>query len=356
MKVIKNRYFDKFSLLVPLVALSTLLISGEVPAQDKQPTGKEGKSKQSTAKDQSAKPALDQESPYVIGETDRLSVTFWQQPDLNREVRVSEDGSVSLPVIGEIVAAGLTTTELSRRIIQQMSIYNTPVSQATVTVLEFNSQSVVITGEVQTPGTYRYEKMPDVWKAILDAGGPGSDADLSRVTIVRKQDGKSTVLNVDLYSIIKDGDLSKAPRIQAGDLINVPLSAFGTPLELSSTQTPIAGKNIFYIFGQVGEQGPRNLDAGMDVLDAIAVAGGFTETADLKNVRVIIKAARYSSVVKINLQEYIESGRPARMLLHPEDTIIVPSMGRGFFGSALSTVGSIAPVLGAIGTLALLVR
>jgi polysaccharide export outer membrane protein len=237
-----------------------------------------------------------------------------------------------------------------------MSIYNTPVSQATVTVLEFNSRSIVLTGQVQVPGTYRYEQMPDVWKAILDAGGPTPEADLARVSIVRKEGGKSDVISVDLYNIIKEGDLTRAPQLRAGDLINVPLSTFGTPLELSSGQTTVTGKNIFYIFGEVNEQGPRNLDNGMDVLDAIAVARGFTPEADLKNVRVIIKDQHYASVVKVNLEEYIKTGRPARMILHPEDTIIVPARSRGMFGSFVGTIASIAPVLGAAGTLILLIR
>ena len=137
---------------------------------------------------------------------------------------------ISLPVIGEIKAAGLTTSELSKRIIQQMSIYNTPVSQATVTVTAYNSHSVVVAGQIQTPGTYRYERIPDIWQVILDAGGPAAAADLNRVTVVRKSGDKSNVIDIDLYKIIKDGDLTKAPRLVAGDLVNIPVSNYGTPL------------------------------------------------------------------------------------------------------------------------------
>lgn len=348
MRVIKNQLSKldiyRFYPVAMAIAIFLAIPFYSLPAQDNQ----KEKPKQEVA----AIPEI--EKSYEIGKSDRLSITFWQQPDLNRDVRVSEDGTISLPVIGEIQAVGLTTAELSKKIIQQMSIYNTPVSQATVSVLEFNSRSVVVTGQIQTPGTYRYEKMPDVWTAILDAGGPLTDADLARVTIVRREGGKSNVMNVNLYSIIREGDLSKAPQLKAGDLVNVPLSTFGTPLELSTSTSSPASKNIFYIFGQVNEQGPRNLDLGMDVLDAIAVARGFTPEADLKNVKVIIKDKQYASVVKVNLEEYIKTGRPARMILHPEDTIIVPAKRTGFFRSALSTLGSIAPILGAVGTVILL--
>ena len=187
-------------------------------------------------------------------------------------------------------------------------------------------------------------------------GGPLTDADLARVTIVRRESGRSDVIDVNLYSIIKEGDLSRAPQLEAGDLVNVPRSTLGTPLELASVSAAPSGKNIYYIFGQVTEQGPRNLETGMDVLDAVAVAGGFTPEADLKNVRVIIKDRQYASIVRVNLEEYIETGRPARLILHPEDTIIIPTRGQGFFSSTMGTIGSLIPILGAVGTVILLTR
>jgi polysaccharide export outer membrane protein len=359
MKAVKNRSSEKYAHAIAVLSATLFLhvgLTNAILAQDTKPAqSKEKQTKESKQNQPAQKPQEPVEPTYIIGNRDRLSITFWQQPDLNREVRVGEDGAVSLPVIGEIKAAGLTTSELAKKIIQQMSIYNTPVSQATVTVLEFNSRSIVVSGQVQTPTTLRYEKMPDVWTAILDAGGPLPDADLARVTIVRREGERSNVVNVDLFRIIKGGDLGKAPQLQAGDLVNVPLSTFGTPLELSSSQATTSRKNIFYVFGQVNEQGPRNLDAGMDVLDAIAVAGGYTAEADLENVRVIIKDQQYASIVKVNLAEYIDTGRPARMLLHPEDAIIVPQRREGFWRSTLVTLGTVAPILGAVGTAVLLI-
>jgi polysaccharide biosynthesis/export protein len=365
MRSVRNQsyrvFMKKTIILLLLMAVCILLFSAAAAlAQNeagldpkKQDKADQVKSDQSTP-DQT-KSNENEEELYIIGNTDKVSITFWQQPDLNREIRVNENGMISLPVIGEIKAAGLTTAELSKRIIQQMSLYNTPVSQATVTVTEFNSRSVVVSGSVHTPGTYKYERIPDVWQVILDAGGPSSDADLSQVTIVRKEGEKSKVINVDLYSIIKSGDLSKAPQLSPGDLVNVPQSSYGTNMNISS-EPKFQGRNIVFVFGQVTEQGPRNLEDGMDVLDAIAVAKGFTNDADLKNVRVIMKDAKFSNVVKINLEQYTKTGRPPRMMLHPEDTIIVPKKRSGTFGSALSVLNTVVPLLGAMGTLVLLTR
>jgi protein involved in polysaccharide export with SLBB domain len=236
-----------------------------------------------------------------------------------------------------------------------MSFYHTPISQATVAVTGFHSRDVVVTGEVLNPSTLNYEKIPDLWRVILDAGGPSESADLSNVTIVRKTDEGSEVINVDLYSLIKKGDLTSAPAVLSGDLISVPVSAFGTALQLGESAR-FEGRNIYYVLGSVNDPGARNLEAGIDVLDAIAIAGGFTADADLENVRVVMKGTRYSNVVKINLKDYINSGSPPRLVLHPEDTIVVPAREPGVVGGILGTVVRVVPVLTALGTLVLLVQ
>lgn len=292
---------------------------------------------------------------YRIGPQDELSVSFWQQPDLNTSVRVGENGMITLPVIGEIKAGGLTTSELSKSIVEQMAFYQTPISQATVVVTEFHSQQVVVTGQVLSPATHYYEKIPDLWRIILDSGGPSELADLSKVSIIRKGVTASQIINVDLLNLIQKGDLSKAPEIISGDLINVPSSAFGAVVQLGE-RTKFEGRNIYYVLGSVAQPGVRTLDAGIDVLDAIAIAGGFTTDADLKNVRVIMKGPRYSNVVKLNLKDYIDSGSPHRLVLGPEDTVVVPSKGTGPLGGVLGTVAQLVPVLTAIGTLVLLVQ
>ncbi len=346
MKVVKNRCYESFSIKsIALFFAFAVLWRIFVPSVG---------CAQTQDKDKSADQTQAKDETYIIGNLDRLSVTFWQQPDLNRDVRVDENGMISLPVIGDIKAAGLTPNELSKRIIQQMSIYNTPVSQATVTVTEFNSRSVVVAGQVLTPGNLRYEKIPDVWQVILDAGGPTSEADLSHVSIVRKVGEKSNVITVDLYRIIQQGDLSKAPRLQPGDLVNVPQSTFGGALSLP-TQPRFEGRNVFFVFGEVTEQGPRNLEDGMDVLDGIALARGFTPEADLKNIRVIMKDARYSNVVKIDMEKYTKSGRPPRIMLHPEDTILVPAKSN-LWHRTLTDLGTILPILATTATLVVVIR
>jgi polysaccharide biosynthesis/export protein len=263
------------------------------------------------------------DQPYVIGVDDVLSITFWQEPDLNTDSRVHQDGKITLPVVGDIQAAGLTASELSKNIVKQMAFYNPGINQATVNVTSYNSKVVVISGAVNTPGQYHFEKIPNILGVIREAGGALPDADLSSVTIIRQSGEKVDVIDVDLLKYIKSGDLSKMPPLMPKDMINVPLSPYGVTAELMSSRT-FEGKNIYFIYGAVGEPGVKPLTDDVELLDAIAAAGGTTDAADLKNVRVVMKDVGYSSVLKINLNKYTETGRPERYTLKPEDTIYIP--------------------------------
>jgi len=274
------------------------------------------------------------DEPYIIGVEDILNITFWQEAELNSEVRVRNDGMITLPVIGDIKAAGLTTAKLSKSIVEQISFYNPGISQATVIVSEYNSKVVVISGSVATPGELHFEKIPNILDVLREAGGALPDADLSGVTIVRQTNGKANVINVDLLKYIKSGDLASMPQLQPKDMINVPISPYGTAGGIVTSQA-FQGKDIYYIYGAVGQPGVKTLAENIELTDAIAAAGGLTADADLKNVRVVIKDAKYSTVLKFNLKDYNDDGRPARYVLKPEDTIYVPNRGTGSFVSRI---------------------
>jgi polysaccharide export outer membrane protein len=276
----------------------------------------------------------DNGQPYIIGVEDRLSVSFWQEPDLNSDVRVRNDGKITLPVIGEIQAAGLSAAQLSESIVDQMAYYNPGISQSTVIVTEYNSRKIVLTGAVNDPGTYSFEWIPNILDVIRQAGGALPEADLSSVTIIRQSGESVNVIDVDLLKNIKDGDLSSLPKLEPNDMINVPQSPYGVAAELVSGQS-FKGKNIYFIYGAVSEPGVKSLTDDIELVDAIAAAGGSTDAADLKNIRVIIKDVQYSSILKFDFSDYIETGRPIRYQLKPEDTIFVPFRQESTFWSRL---------------------
>jgi len=259
---------------------------------------------------------------YVIGPEDVLQVTFWQDPGLNQSVAVRQDGKITLSIIGEITAAGLTSRELSERIEQNVSLYNKEISQATVTVVAFNSQKVFVTGNVMAPGKRTFEVIPDLWTVIKEAGGSAESGDLTRVTIVRSEESGGERITVNLIEAIASGKLDKLPKLKSGDTIEVPRMPGGVPgRQLAGDYSQ--RKNLYYVLGQVRVPGTMSYEDGLDILDALGAANGATERADLSNIQIISKSGTGTTVLRVNLKDYQADGQARRILIKPEDTIVI---------------------------------
>jgi len=265
---------------------------------------------------------------HKIGAEDVLAITFWQQPQLNTNVRVSQNGTIVLPVIGSIVAEGLTTTELATRIVDKISVFNRNISQASVVVTTYGSKKIYVTGHVNTPGKYTFEVVPDLWKIILEAGGPAETAMLSQVKIIRGGAEAGKTLTVDLANFLSKGDISKLPPIYPGDTVHLPgislqAAAQGTQAPGGVTQQQVE-EDVIYVYGEVARPGGYRFTRNMNLLEAIIVAGGPAPAAKLDEVRVIMQGEHYSSVATVNLDQYAKMGTPASFLLNPGDTIFIP--------------------------------
>src|SRR5215470_4827550 len=126
---------------------------------------------------------------YVIGTDDVMKVDFWRDKDMSSEVTVRPDGKISLPLINEIQAAGLTPAQLRERIADEAKKY---VEDPTVTVevKAINSRRVYITGEVRKPGPYPITGSMSVLQLLSIAGGLGDYAKSEKISIVRTEGGK----------------------------------------------------------------------------------------------------------------------------------------------------------------------
>ncbi len=286
---------------------------------------------------------------YKIGPGDQLEVNFWQDPTLNTEVRVAQDGTITLDIIGSVNAAGRTTEELQDEIVRQMSRLNKRISQAVVRVMSYNYLYVFVSGQVQHPGKITFEEIPDLWTIINEAGGIAESGDLSRVTIIRGGDDAGKVEVVDVARAIANGKIKDLPKIRRGDTIDIPRTPVGLPAgDLVKNRER---KNLIYVVGAVGTPGPVEFQDNVDILEAVALAGGPAEGADLKKVRIVSKDGFYGQTMKVNLEKYAESGRPARYILNKEDVVILPRK-RGFLGGL--SVGTVASAVGVVSTSVLL--
>jgi polysaccharide export outer membrane protein len=291
---------------------------------------------------------------YIIGTEDLLSITFWQQPDLNTRAKVNRDGMITLPIIGEVKAEGLSQKKLSQSILEKISLYNANISQATVAVEEYNHRKIYVQGEVRSPGGFGFETIPDLWGAIREAGGPTELADLSSVSIIRG-DQESKVLIVDLKAKLKAGSLEGLPKLKPKDTIWIPPSSLSSSSRQPSP-TSLKRRKLYSIWGEAQSPGVYPLETQMDLVEAISFAGGPTSLADLKKIKVLRKGNPEGLLQIVDLKDSVEKGNPSPFLVLSDDTIIIPAKSPGPLSKFWTFTREIIPLAGAIASVYLLVR
>ncbi len=158
---------------------------------------------------------------YTIGVDDVLDISVWKEPDVSRSVPVRPDGKISLPLINDVQAAGLTPADLATEITGRLKKFlNDP--QVTVIVTQINSRRVYIVGGVVRAGAYPLLPGMTVLQAISSAGGFTVYADTKAIRVVRVADGKQTELPFDYHAVLKGSKSSENILLLPGDTIVVP--------------------------------------------------------------------------------------------------------------------------------------
>ena len=159
---------------------------------------------------------------YVMGPGDVLSINVWKEPDLTRVLPVRPDGKISMPLMGEIQASGLTPVKLRGVLTEKLKKY---VSEPEVTVIvqEAKSQRFNIIGVVNKPGTYDLSGPTTVLDAISGAGGLQEFAKSKKIYVLRTMpDGSKQRLPFNYKAVIKGEEMSQNVQLQAGDTVVVP--------------------------------------------------------------------------------------------------------------------------------------
>jgi len=156
---------------------------------------------------------------YVIGPEDVLFIHVWREDLLSRSVPVRMDGKISLPVVNDVQAAGMTPLQLKEALTKQLKEFvdNPEVS---VIVMEANSFKVYVSGEVRTQGVIRLKTETTILEIIPLAGGFTEWADKSDITIIRKENGKEMRIKANYNRIVRGKD--PTVKLKAGDVIVVP--------------------------------------------------------------------------------------------------------------------------------------
>ena len=255
---------------------------------------------------------------YRVGPKDVLKVTVWGHEDLSRLVVVGADGTFQFPLVGDVRVAGLTPggiEGLLRDLLGKDYLVNPQVS---VSVQEYRSQRVLVLGEVEKPGTYAMTGLTTLLDVLSQAGGPGKNAG-RQVVVVRAPSSEgpvspgaagSVTLRANLKRLL-DGDGGENFPLQNGDSVFVP--------KLTS----------FFVLGEVLRQGAYGMEKETSALEAVTLAGGFTDRAAPSGGRILHKRPDGGQdTIDIDLTD----PKARDVYLGEGDTLVVPR-GNTFFVS-----------------------
>ena len=176
-------------------------------------------------------------SGYKIGPLDVVEFSVFKVAELTRTAQVSEMGTVNLPLVGEIQAAGKTAQEVEHDLTQKLGAKYLRSPQVTVLIKEYNSQRVTIEGAVKKPGVYPIRGKLTLLQVIATAEGLDTASD-STVVVFRQNEGKRFAARFDM-SQIRSGETADPP-IQSGDVIVAPTSATKATFDVILKSLPIA--------------------------------------------------------------------------------------------------------------------
>ena len=157
---------------------------------------------------------------YRIGPEDRLKIDVWKQPEMSIVTPVRSDGKISVPLAGDIMASGMTPSQLKDKLTVELGRF---IEDPTVSVMveEINSLKISVAGSVLKPGIYKVGKRVSVVEAISLAGGLDKLADARKIRIIRKSGGEEKMYQVDFFAIL-NGDTRQNVLLMPGDSVVVP--------------------------------------------------------------------------------------------------------------------------------------
>jgi len=247
---------------------------------------------------------------YRVGPKDLLEISVFGAEELSRTVRVSEDGKVTLPLLGEVLVDGLTKSEVEKKLGQLLGEKYVQNPQVTVFIREYQSKRVSVLGAVEKPGPYQLLGRQTLMQIISEAGGLTRDAGNEIVIIRQLPDGSSTSLRISIDDLFLKGEAKLNVPMEAGDIVNIPVDKFV----------------VVYVFGQVKNPGALQVKKSNipTLLQAIAQAGGFTDRASKGGVIIKRKdETGKEKEIKVNVRNILKNKIKDVQLLE-NDTVYIP--------------------------------
>jgi polysaccharide biosynthesis/export protein len=263
-------------------------------------------------------PPATSEEDYKLAPRDQVAVVVFGQKDLTRTVRVSQSGAITLPLLGEIQAAGLSPSDLERRIEDSLRGRYLVNPKATVTVSEFGGRQFAVMGAVNQPGAFALKSNhTTVRVALSEAKGVKDGADrIAYVLRARPRVGEPQPVTVDLDALLRQGDPGHNVVVEPGDSVYVPEA------------------NTYYVAGEVEKRGAFKLRRDTTVSRALTEAGGVAKLAATGEIRVIrtLPTGAKQEIGPFELDKVMGGDRRQDIALQPQDVVVVPESGAKRFG------------------------
>ena len=287
------------------------------------------------------------ETQYSLGAGDRIQVEILQEPDLSREYLVLVDGTINLPLLGNVSVEGLTISEASKLLAESYAFYIQDPALV-VRLITPRPLKISIAGEIPKPGSYTLnlingQTFPSVTDLITQAGGLTTAADISQVEIRRFIQGQEQVVRLDLWSLIEKGDLSQDITLRDGDSIFIPTKEEINPQEIRRLADANFGIQVsevdVAVVGEVFRPGSHTIRAeGVTTRGdinlrlprltlAIQQAGGIKPLADVRRIEVRRPTRTGSEkILTVDLWQLLETGElDEDIILQQGDIITIPT-------------------------------
>jgi len=249
---------------------------------------------------------------YLAGPDDVLEISIfeWEMREQTKtlEFRISGSGVIVLPALGAVHVAGKTLQEIQKLIVDQLAARNILQNpRVAVSVKEYRSRRIAVIGAVNSPGVYAlHENVSTLLDVLTLAGGPADNAG-EVAFILRKKVGsmEPVKIAVDLGELISRGRFDLNAVLQGGDIVYVPKAP------------------LVYVYGNVRQPGGFALQRATQVLEVLALAGGFTTRADKRNCLLIRKTSSGPITLPLDITR-IERGKAPNLYLREGDVLNVP--------------------------------
>ncbi len=262
-------------------------------------------------------------SEYLMGPGDILSLKIWNRPEISEEIIVvGPDGVINILRVGAIKVTGRTRDDVTREITQRLSaFYERP--EVTLAVTSYNNNKAFVLGRVENPGVVKFPGNGTLLEALSLAGGlpvRQSEAFLTKCAIIR---GNDQIIWIDLRELLNNGNMALNAPIRNNDVIFIPESE----------------DELVYVMGEVAVPGAIKLKTRLTFLDALLLAGGPTEFADMTKTYLIRSDGTQGMTREIDLKAMISRADMSNnFMLQDNDIIFVARSGLSNFNYVLRQI------------------